>query len=533
VVMDRAIPFIQNAVKEKEPFFSVIWFHAPHLPVVAGPEHTALYPDVTDGHTKHYYGCISALDEQVGRLRAELRKLGIEKNTLVCFCSDNGPEGSDKDPGKTGGFRGRKRSLYEGGVRVPGVIEWPAVVKPATKSDFPAVTSDYLPTILDALGVEYGGKRPLDGISLLPMLRGEMTVRSRPIGFQSGGVETLNDQRFKLVRSKKAIELYDLIEDPYETVDLAKKEKAIAGDMAERLDHWIASCKKSDDEADYAMSNEKPLFQFGVIADCQYADAPAPKQMPQRFYRLAKDKLAEAVDHLNAENLDFTIHLGDFIDKDFVSFDVVGPIYNRLKAPHYHLLGNHDYSVSDEEKSKVVDKLGMPARYYDYRVKGWRFIVLDGNEISTLAYPEGSAEWKAGEAFRTKGENPLASWSGGIGAEQIAWLEARLEESKSANEPVILFCHYPVFPKGPHNLWNDEALVEIVSRYKDTVVSWMNGHNHDGSFGEKEGVYYLNFKGMLDTRVNAYATVSVFADRTLKVTGFGREPDRLLQQGRK
>lgn len=529
VVMDRAIPFIRDAVEKKSPFFSVIWFHAPHLPVVAGPEHTGLYPDVKDGYTKHYYGCISALDEQVGRLRAELRVLGIEQNTLLCFCSDNGPEGNEgKAPGSSGGFRGRKRSLYEGGVRVPGLIEWPAMIKPGTVTDFPAVTSDYLPTILEALGVKYPGERPLDGMSLMPMIRGEIAVRPRPIGFQSGGVQTLNDQRFKLVRAKKSVELYDLIDDPYETKDLSKKEGVIVKQMTEKLDHWVASCKISDVESDYTMSTEKPLFEFGVIADCQYADAPTPKQMPQRFYRLAKDKLVEAVDHLNTEDLAFTIHLGDFIDKNFVSFDVVGPIYDRLKAPRYHLLGNHDYSVSDEEKAKVVERLGMPARYYEFKDKGWRFIVLDGNEISTLAYPEGSERWKAGEAYRQKFKSPPPNWSGGIGAEQIAWLEARLEEAKAAGEPVIVFCHYPVFPKGVHNLWNDDELLAVISKYKDTVAAWMNGHNHDGNFGEKDGVPYVNFKGMLDTRLNAYAVVSVFPDGTLKITGYGREPDRLL-----
>ena len=114
VIMDRAIPFIRTAVKRKKPFFTIIWFHAPHLPVVAGPKYTAMYPG-KGKYTQHYYGCITALDEQVGRLRAELRKLKVAQNTLVCFCSDNGPEGkAGKAPGTAAHLRGRKRDLFRG-----------------------------------------------------------------------------------------------------------------------------------------------------------------------------------------------------------------------------------------------------------------------------------------------------------------------------------------------------------------------------------------------------------------------------------
>ena len=97
-------------------------FIAPHLPVVAGEKHRALYNELsTEG--QHYHGCISALDDQMGRLRAELRALGVAENTMLWFTSDNGPEGREntQDNGSPGPFTGRKRSLHEGGVRVPGL----------------------------------------------------------------------------------------------------------------------------------------------------------------------------------------------------------------------------------------------------------------------------------------------------------------------------------------------------------------------------------------------------------------------------
>jgi len=184
VMMDRAIPFIQQAVEDEQPFLATIWFHAPHLPVVADRKYGQVYPGLKT-HPRNYYGCISAVDEQVGRLRTKLRELGVAENTMVWFCSDNGPEGSSQDPGLAGGLRGRKRSLYEGGVRVPGILEWPAVVQAGSETDVPAVTSDYLPTILDVLGQPLPAERPYDGISLLPVIRGEVAARGTAIGFQS------------------------------------------------------------------------------------------------------------------------------------------------------------------------------------------------------------------------------------------------------------------------------------------------------------------------------------------------------------
>ena len=82
VILDRAIPFMRSAAQKEQPFFTIVWFHTPHLPVVAGPEYARMYAD-EDKYTQHYRGCITAMDEQVGRLRTELRAMGIANNTLV------------------------------------------------------------------------------------------------------------------------------------------------------------------------------------------------------------------------------------------------------------------------------------------------------------------------------------------------------------------------------------------------------------------------------------------------------------------
>ncbi len=272
IIMDRAIPFLGEAVEQGKPFFAVVWFHAPHLPVVSGPEQTALYAD-REKYAQHYFGCITALDEQIGRLRGELRRLGVAENTMFWFCSDNGPEGTEgKAPGSAGRLRGRKRSLFEGGIRVPGILEWPAKVKPGSTTDVPASTSDYLPTVLDALGLEMPGDRPLDGASLLPLVEGRMVERPRPIAFESAGQFALVDNRYKLVRagergkkakrregrkgSGRAVEpgdfmLFDLVEDPSETNDLAAEKPDVVERMKRLLFEWRESCKKSLAGEDY------------------------------------------------------------------------------------------------------------------------------------------------------------------------------------------------------------------------------------------------------------------------------------------
>lgn len=245
IIMDRVVPFLQDSVAADRPFFAVVWFHAPHLPVVAGPQDLALYPDLEE-KTRHYYGCITAMDRQIGRLRQALTELGVRDDTLLWFASDNGPEGKEgQGPGASGGLRGRKRSLYEGGIRVPGLLEWPAVIPAGRTVEAPVCTSDYLATILDLLGGE--SERPLDGVSLVPWIEGGDGPRSRPIGFEAGNQVALIGDRYKLVRvgQDRPYQLFDLIDDPAEQADLAAEQPERVEAMIEHLTAWRASCEQS------------------------------------------------------------------------------------------------------------------------------------------------------------------------------------------------------------------------------------------------------------------------------------------------
>ena len=266
-----------------------------------------------------------------------------------------------------------------------------------------------------------------------------------------------------------------------------------------------------------------PLFRFGAVADCQYCS----KTSLLRKYNLSPKKLTECVEQYNKLDLAFVVHLGDFIDRDFESFKVVNPIFAKLKAPHYHVLGNHDFSVVDEKKELVPAQLGLKNRYYDFTHKDWRFIVLDGNDVSLYAYPKDDPRTKAATAFHRRLKAGTPTWNGGVGGKQLAWLKGRLAVAAKANEKVILFCHFPVHPENIHNLWNHEAVTSLLAEYS-CVAAYLNGHNHAGNYGEKSGIHYLTIKGMVDTLKNSYGVVEVYEDR-LVLKGFGRQEDREMK----
>lgn len=254
IIMDRVIPYIEEQTNGNSPFLAVIWFHTPHLPVLSGEKYRNLYA----GHSvdvQHYYGSISAMDEQIGRLNEKLEELNASENTLIFFTSDNGPEGNTQEgrtQGSTGGFKGRKRSLYEGGIRVPAITVWPAEIEAGQRTDFPAVTSDYFPTLLEIFGEENQlPVSPLDGVSLVDVWDENIKERTTPIGFQFGEQKALIDNQYKIHTSKDKVELYDLLEDPFETRDISNQNPAKVNEMKIRLSDFVRSCEKSREGADY------------------------------------------------------------------------------------------------------------------------------------------------------------------------------------------------------------------------------------------------------------------------------------------
>ena len=269
-----------------------------------------------------------------------------------------------------------------------------------------------------------------------------------------------------------------------------------------------------------------PLLQFGAIADCQYADRD---DRGTRAFRQSPQKLREAVQNLNGYDLAFVVHVGDFIDRDWESFDVLTPITDDLIHPLKHVLGNHDFDIEDEKKLLLPKRLGMPSRYYHFAQGDWVFVVLDGNDVSHYGWPVGSANHQASQALHAKLYSEEKAWNGAIGADQLAWLRGILATADIENHRVILFSHFPIYPEDPHNLWNSDALISLLDEFKSPAV-WINGHNHVGAYGERNGVHYVTLQAMLDAPENAYSLIQIYEDR-INIKGFGAQKTYQLLLG--
>ena len=326
IIVDETIRFIKKAKEKKQPFFAVVWFGSPHEPYSGLADDLALYDNLptefkervvtlTSNETgrpvkrhmrevlRERYAEITAMDRAIGNLRDYLKAYDLRENTLVWYCGDNGVPSSGRI---TTPFRGQKSTMYEGGVRVPGLIEWPARIRKPRISEINSVTSDMFPTLCELAGQPLPN-RPLDGISLVPLIDGKMQERPSPIFFWSfntgrafsgdsepyidlklqegttplvkmmdgkytrtfrnfhypeiseqdfGGARTVLDNRYKLVvdaqsGNQSAIELFDLMNDPAEKQNLIESHKEIAESMERQLRNWQQSVLESLTGADY------------------------------------------------------------------------------------------------------------------------------------------------------------------------------------------------------------------------------------------------------------------------------------------
>ena len=304
VTVDAAIDFVRKHAKGARPFLAVVWFGSPHGPHRAIERDRQLY----DGQPKrkqHFYGEITGMDRAFGKLRKELRTLGIRENTILWYCSDNG---GLRGVGATGG-RGHKGQVYEGGLRVPAILEWPARVPKPRATSVPCNTSDIYPTLLDIVGVRMPNQPPLDGLSLVPLLDGTMKARPKPIGFwdypargvgtpskqwmtelleaQEAGQEAANKSRLRLDAGKLTtqypedsfpgraawldwpwklhriqpktgavkLELYNLADDPGERTDLAARQAERVTTLRTALERWLLAVVRSLNGKDYPASS--------------------------------------------------------------------------------------------------------------------------------------------------------------------------------------------------------------------------------------------------------------------------------------
>ncbi len=271
-------------------------------------------------------------------------------------------------------------------------------------------------------------------------------------------------------------------------------------------------------------------LKIGIIADCQYCDCDYSERW-NNDYRQGSPRLQQAVDKFNANDVELVFHLGDFIDRDFKSFETVKPIMNQLKMPHYYVLGNHDFSVADSLKSSVLATLNLVHPYYTAQKGKWLFIVLDGTDVSpynTIDADKINFANKEMKRYKQLGRPQANPWNGALGNEQLTWLEAQLQMADNQKLNAIVLAHFPVLPLSALNLWNDVEVVQIIENHK-SVKAYFNGHHHPGNYTKKEGIHYITFQGMVRGKEEtAFAVVSL-EKKEIMVEGVGREPFRTLR----
>ena len=252
IIVSEALRFIEKEKDNGKPLFVVIWYGSPHAPWRTYETDKKSFAGL-DENAQNHYGELVKMDKSIGHLRNGLRSMKIEENTLVWFNSDNGGL-PNFGPETVGGLRGYKGKIYEGGLRVPCIIEWPAEIK-SRITDYPASTMDIFPTIADIAGLPGSDMvLPIDGASIKELFTIDLKKREKPIPFRYQGKAAIIDNNYKLVLpdiSKNEFELYDLAKDPNETKNIIKTEKEIAKQMITAFIKWNQSVEESVAGKDY------------------------------------------------------------------------------------------------------------------------------------------------------------------------------------------------------------------------------------------------------------------------------------------
>ncbi len=233
VITEKAVHYIRHAVKNERPFLLYVPYNAPHYPMHAPQKYIDRFPDLP-WDRQIMAAMLSAVDDGVGEIRAELERQDILDNTLIFFMSDNGPSRETRnwldgrvDPyygGTAGKLKGHKFSLFEGGIRVPGIMSWPGRIPAGQVLHEPGVAMDIFPTILKAAGGDPSAYE-LDGQDILPWVAGGIPLPQRDICWEMGRQTAIRRGPWKLVLKGQ------LVEEPGYTVQdaQAKGTQAMPG----------------------------------------------------------------------------------------------------------------------------------------------------------------------------------------------------------------------------------------------------------------------------------------------------------------
>ena len=218
----------------KRPFFSYMAYTIPHIPL--NPPDLGQYADKDwPAPCKAYAAMITRFDTDIGKIVKLVKDKGIEKNTLIIFTSDNGPHGSNiiKFFKSAGEYKGKKASLFEGGIREPFIAYWPGTIAPDKTSDHMTILYDMLPTFAELAGVKVD--KHTDGISIVPTLLGKGEQKKHKYMYwELGGAQAVRFGNYKAFRRNSPLQLYNLKEDPYEQNNIAESNPEIA-DQARKI----------------------------------------------------------------------------------------------------------------------------------------------------------------------------------------------------------------------------------------------------------------------------------------------------------
>lgn len=265
IFFDAALEFIEQ--NRGQPFFVYLAPNAPHAPLEVSPRYSQPYRDMgLDETTAKVYGMVENIDENFGRLIERLEKLGLRSNTLVVFLTDNGPQQERYNAG----MRGRKASAYQGGIRVPFFLQWPARLAGRRKIDRIAAHIDVLPTLVEACGASPPARLALDGVSLLPLLSGDVRPedwRDRTLYFQVhrglspkryqncsavtqrytmvGYPGTFNQEDLATSADRPVLELYELQPGAIEARDIAAEKPDLLATLRRGYDAWFSAMERT------------------------------------------------------------------------------------------------------------------------------------------------------------------------------------------------------------------------------------------------------------------------------------------------
>lgn len=272
--------------------------------------------------------------------------------------------------------------------------------------------------------------------------------------------------------------------------------------------------------------DQAPIFSFGIITDVHYCDQ---EKSGTKDYRGSINRLKEAINTLTIDSVDFVVNLGDLIDNDHKSFNPVIKIFEESGLNIYHCLGNHEFLIKNNKKNNIPYNIPKSG-YYSFSRYGFRFIFLNGNEISTYAPTKKKAIAEAEkylENLRLEGAINANDWNGAISVGQLEWLMGELDESVRNGEEVFLFCHFPIFPESEYNLFNHIELLSAIGSYSN-IIAWFSGHNHTGSYGNHNRTHFIGIRAMIEESPTATFTRIDVYNNKIWLNGSGRERNVIL-----